>query len=144
MSKRPGVLLLIALLVSLAPPLMAASINDTLDGSRLSPGEPDTMTIAVSAEGSVSGVLHVRLQMAGDTVAGGDWVFTSKGGVLRGTVSSASVTAEERRLAAANLALTVTSGAGEYANVQAGSGTVGLQKANDDDNRLFGSLSLTF
>ncbi|HEX8149828.1 MAG TPA: hypothetical protein VF591_21790 [Pyrinomonadaceae bacterium] len=134
----------------------AAVYNAALVGSQTASSESEGVALRLNASGDLHGMLQLTLRHEGGNVTGGSWTLTvlppnadassSEKGRLTGGVAGGAVTLDEHGIvtSAASVRLTVQGGAGVYAGVTAGGGTVSLSGDPENATKLGGPLVLDF
>lgn len=146
----------LAALVCAALASAATTRNAAVKGFQTASEERERIALVLDASGDVSGMLKVSLKHQGTAVTGGSWTLTalppnadagsSETGRLTGSVSEGTLTLGEHSIVTSvnSLKLQVASGTGQYAEVNAGSGTVNLAPGDENPSRLQGTLALLF
>lgn len=144
------------LLCAAAAARAGAPYNDTLKGFRTAAGDGDGVAVVIEAAGDLPGMGKLTLRREADKVIGGSWTLTvlpanadassSEKGTLAGGVTGGTISQNpDGTLAALGaVQLTVESGAGQYADVSGGSGTVNLSSVAENPSQLGGTLVLNF
>lgn len=152
--KRLSVLLASALCAGLFS--LAATYNDTLKGFQTATPESDGVAVVIEAAGDLPGMGKVTFRRDGDNVTGGTWSLTvlpsgadaqsNERGQLHGSVTGGTLSfnSEGTLNGASAVQLTVAGGAGEYAAVSGGSGTLSLSASAESPSQMAGTLVLNF
>lgn len=150
------VAIVIASMMTLASPHSAATYNNTVSGAQTASAESGSVAFNLTATGDLPGMLSVTLKHEGGTVNGGTWTLTvlppnadassSESGTLTGSFSGGTVTLDANGIATAanSIQLTVTSGAGQFASITSGSGTLTLSADAENSTKLGGPFALSF
>ena len=154
--KFPVLAFVIASLFALAAPHNVANYNDTVSGAQTASAESGSVAFNLNATGDLPGMLSVTLKHEGGNVTGGTWTLTvlppnadatsSESGTLTGSFSGGTVTLDPNGIATAanSIQLTVTSGAGQFASITSGSGTLTLSADAENSTKLGGPFALSF
>ena len=157
--KRLSVLLASALcagLLTVAAAGAAATYNDTLQGFQTATAESGSVAVVIEAAGDLPGMGKLVLRRDANNVTGGTWSLTvlppgadaqsSERGRLHGSVAGGTLSFnQDGTLAGASaVQLTIEGGAGEYAAVSGGSGTLSLSASAESPSQMTGTLVLTF
>lgn len=136
--------------------LSTATYNDSLSGSQTAAPETAGIALNLTATGDLPGMNKVTLQRDGTNVTGGSFRLTvlpqnadassSERGELSGTVSGGTLTltSEGTLASASNVHVTIQSGAGEFAAVTSGTGTLSVTANSENPSQLSGTLVLNF
>jgi len=136
--------------------LSTATYNDSLSGSQTAAPETAGIALNLTATGDLPGMNKVTLQRDGTNVTGGSFRMTvlpqnadassSERGELSGTVSGGTLTltSEGTLASASNVHVTIQSGAGEFAAVTSGTGTLSVTANSENPSQLSGTLVLNF
>lgn len=147
---------LTASLLCLAAAHAAATYNDTVEAVQTASAESGGVTLLLGAAGDLPGMGKLTLQREGNNVTGGSWSLTvlppdadassSEKGRLKGAVTGGSLTFNEDGTLAGvgGVQLTVEGGAGQYASVAGGSGTLSVSADAEKPSKLTGTLALNF
>jgi len=146
----------LALVAGVALARAASAYNSTVAGSQTAAGPDDGVVLQLNASGDLHGMLRLTLKHEGGQVTGGSWAFTvlppaadassSEKGRLSGSVGGGTLTTDDNGVVTgvASVQLSVQGGAGDYANVSAGSGSVSLSADPERSTQLGGPLALNF
>jgi hypothetical protein len=134
----------------------AAAYHSNVVGSQTAAGPEDGVVLQLNASGDLHGMLRLAIKHEGGRVTGGSWSLTvlppnadassSEKGRLSGSVGGGTLTTDANGVvtAAGSVQLTVQGGAGDYAGVSAGGGTVSLSADPENSTKLGGPLALDF
>ncbi|HEX5887481.1 MAG TPA: hypothetical protein VFY61_02210 [Pyrinomonadaceae bacterium] len=154
--KFPVMAIVIASIVTLVTPHNVANYNNTVSGAQTASAESASVAFNLNATGDLPGMLSVTLKHEGGNVNGGTWTLTvlppnadatsSESGTLTGSFSGGTLTLDANGIATAanSIQLTVTSGAGQFASITSGSGTLNLSADAENSTKLGGPLALSF
>lgn len=143
-------------MLALAALLSTATYNNSLNGSQTAAPEAGGIALNLNASGDLPGMIKVNLQRNGTNVTGGTFRMTvlpqnadassSERGELVATVSGGTLTlTPEGTLASVSgVQLTIQSGAGEFAAVTSGTGTLSASVNSENPSQLSGTLVLNF
>jgi hypothetical protein len=143
-------------MLALAALLSTATYNNSLNGSQTAAPEAAGIALNLNASGDLPGMIKVNLQRDGSNVTGGTFRMTvlpqnadassSERGELVATVTGGTLTlTPEGTLASASgVQLTIQSGAGEFAAVTSGTGTLSARVDSENPSQLSGTLVLNF
>lgn len=143
-------------MLALAALLSTATYNNSLNGSQTAAPEAGGIALNLNASGDLPGMIKVTLQRDGSNVTGGTFRMTvlpqnadassSERGELVATVSGGTLTlTPEGTLASVSgVQLTIQSGAGEFAAVTSGTGTLSASVNSENPSQLSGTLVLNF
>ena len=146
---------LAAALVGLAA-ARTTTYNDAVSAFQTASTEGEGVAVVLDASGDLPGMGKVTLRRDGANVTGGSWSLTvlpagadassSEKGRLAGAVTGGSLTLHpDGTLAGAgSVQLTIESGAGQYAAVSGGGGTLNLSADAENPSKLTGTLALSF
>jgi hypothetical protein len=143
-------------MLALAALLSTATYNNSLNGSQTAAPEAAGIALNLNASGDLPGMIKVNLQRDGSNVTGGTFrmnvlpqnadASSSERGELVATVSGGTLTlTPEGTLASVSgVQLTIQSGAGEFAAVTSGTGTLSASVNSENPSQLSGTLVLNF
>ena len=143
-------------MLALAALLSTATYNNSLNGSQTAAPDAAGIALNLNASGDLPGMIKVNLQRDGSNVTGGTFRMTvlpqnadassSERGELVATVSGGTLTlTPEGTLASVSaVQLTIQSGAGEFATVTSGTGTLSVSVNSENPSQLSGTLVLNF
>lgn len=143
-------------MLALAALLSTATYNNSLNGSQTAAPEAAGIALNLNASGDLPGMIKVNLQRNGTNVTGGTFrmkvlpqnadASSSERGELVATVSGGTLTlTPEGTLASVSgVQLTIQSGAGEFATVTSGTGTLSAGANSENPSQLSGTLVLNF
>lgn len=146
----------IASMVTLVTPHNVTNYNNTVSGAQTASAESGSVAFNLNATGDLPGMLSVTLKHEDGNVNGGTWTLTvlppnadatsNESGTLTGSFSGGSLTLDANGIATAanSIQLTVTSGAGQFASITSGSGTLNLSADAENSTKLGGPLALSF
>jgi len=146
-------LLSLALLVSTHS---ASTYNDSVSGSQTASAESGSVTFNLNATGELPGMLSLTVRHEGGNITGGTWKLTvlpanadatsSETGTLTGSLSGGTLTLDANGIASAasSVQLTVQNGAGQFAAITSGTGTLSLSADPENSTKLGGPLALNF
>lgn len=132
----------------------AAEYNGSVSGSQTAAAEG--VSLNLNAAGDLPGMLTLSLKHEGGRVTSGSWSLTvlppgadatsAERGRLSGVVSAGTLTLGANGIvsAAEGLRLDVQDGAGQYAGVSGGAGTLSLSADPENASKLGGPLKFDF
>jgi hypothetical protein len=147
---------MLAGLLCLVTARAAATYNDTLSGFQTAAAESEGVAVVIDATGDLPGMGKFTFGREGTNVTGGNWTLTvlppgadaasSERGKLSGAVTGGtlSFTPEGTLSGVASVQLTVQAGTGQFAGVNAGSGTINLSSSTENPTQFTGTLVLDF
>lgn len=130
--------------------------RDSLEGIQTASSEGGSVNLLLNATGDLPGMYNVALRRDANNVTGGSWTMTvfppdadatsGEKGRLMGAVTGGALTfnGDGALTAADSVQLTIQSGAGQYAGVKSGSGSISLSSRAENPSQLTGALTLNF
>ncbi len=143
-------------LVMLLSSQSATTYNDSVSGSQTASAENGSVTFNLNATGELPGMLSLTVRHEDGNITGGTWKLTvlpanadatsSETGTLTGSFSGGTLTLDANGIAtaASSVQLTVQSGAGQFAAITSGTGTLSLSADPENSTKLGGPLALSF